>query len=297
MDIRADIDRWLDEDLGIGDATAHAVVPPAQAVSARLVAKQDGVLAGIHAFEQVFAQVAARGVGPEIRIERRREEGEPFARGDVLAELSGAAHTILAGERVALNLLGHLTGIATLTARYVAALGDQHATLLDTRKTLPGLRRLAKAAVLAGGGSNHRMRLDDAILIKENHLIAVGGKRGARLAEVVRSAVARAEGLPVEVEVESMAEMEAAIEGGCQTVMLDNMPPAELRRCVARARELSPTVQLEASGGITEATIAEVAATGVDRISVGALTHSAPCADLSLRFVDESRYVDGTVGA
>jgi nicotinate-nucleotide pyrophosphorylase (carboxylating) len=262
----------LAEDVGAGDVTSLATVPPDAMARARLVQKQAGVVFGLHAATEVFAQVGA-------------DELEPLApegvwRDEVPAEIAvipGSARALLAGERTALNLLGHLSGIATLTARFVRAVEGSKAEILDTRKTTPGLRALEKAAVAAGGGRNHRMGLDDAILIKENHVALAGGL--GRAVELARAAQPE---LGVEVECRNPAEIAEGIAAGADRLLLDNMTPAELRDAVAARDAAGSDAALEASGGVTLENVAEVAATGVDLISVGALTHSAPALDLSL---------------
>jgi nicotinate-nucleotide pyrophosphorylase (carboxylating) len=268
--------RALAEDIGPGDITASAVVPEDAVATARIVQKEAGVVFGLDAAAEVFRQVGAG------ELERLAREGEwhDAVPADVAA-VSGSAHSLLAAERTALNLLGHLSGVATLTARFVRAVDGTGVRILDTRKTNPGLRALEKAAVAAGGGRNHRMGLYDAYLIKENHIALAGG-----LAAAVRSAREADPGREVEVECRDAAEVGEALEAGAGRLLLDNMDPAELRAVVAARDEhasqnaLRPA--LEASGGITLENVAEIAATGVDFISVGALTHSAPALDLSM---------------
>ena len=263
------IDRALAEDLGDGDLTAQAVLPGAASARARIRQKEPGVLAGLEVARAVFQRVDAR-----VRFSATASEGEWREGGDV-AELEGPTAAILGAERTALNFIGRLSGTATLTACYVAAVAGTRATILDTRKTTPGLRALEKAAVVTGGGASHRSGLYDAILVKENHARAVGG-----VGEAARLAVAGAySGVMVEVEVETLEELDEVLDAGVTRVLLDNMAVDELRAAVDRT---GGRAQLEASGGITLDTVAEVAATGVDFISVGALTHSAPALDLSL---------------
>jgi nicotinate-nucleotide pyrophosphorylase (carboxylating) len=271
--------RALAEDLGTGDITSEAVVPADTGARARLIQKQPGVLFGLDAAGEAFRQAGAEG------FERLAPEGE--WRDEVPADVAlatGSARALLAAERTALNLLCHLSGVATLTARYVRAIEGTKVELLDTRKTTPGLRVLEKAAVAAGGGRNHRMGLDDAVLIKENHIALAGG---------VGAAVSRAHAADprreVEVECRDAAEVAEALDAGADRLLLDNMSPEELRVAVAtrdeRAKpEDAPT--LESSGGITLDNVAEIAATGVDFVSVGALTHSAPALDLSVLMED-----------
>lgn len=270
------VERALAEDLGSGDITSEAVVPAGARARARVLQKQAGVVFGLDAAEAVFARCGAE------RFERLAAEGR--WRDEVPAELavvSGPARAILAGERVALNLLGLLSGVATLTARFVEAARPGGARILDTRKTIPGLRALQKAAVAAGGGVNHRRGLYDAILIKENHVALAGG-----VGEAVARARAARPGLPVEVECRDGAEVAAALAAGAERLLLDNMTVAGLRAAVAaRDRAVADggrRAELEASGGVALETVAEISATGVDYVSVGALTHSAPALDVSL---------------
>lgn len=280
-DAQALILRALREDLGRGDLTTRLCVPAGKKAHAQLQAREGGIAAGLPLFARVF-----RRLDPKVRVAVRVAEGKRFKAGAVLAHLDGSARGLLSGERLALNLLQRLCGIATLSAAYVAAARSRSATVqvLDTRKTTPGLRLIEKYAVACGGGSNHRLRLDDAILIKDNHLKIAGS-----VAEAVRRA--RRSAKQVEVEVENLGELGQALAAGADVVLLDNMAPALLRQAVARVRAHNALtrqrVLSEASGGITLKTIAAVAATGVDRISVGALTHSPRALDLSLEFVPQ----------
>jgi len=268
--------RALAEDLGPGDITAEAIVPKDVKATARIVQKQAGVVFGFEAAEEVFRQVGA-GELEGVAAEGEWRDSVPA---DV-ASVAGSARALLAGERTALNLLGHLSGVATLTARFAQAVAVTGATILDTRKTMPGMRSLEKAAVAAGGGRNHRMGLYDAFLIKENHIVIAGG-----LAEAVRRAREAHPDHQIEVECRNAGEVTEALEAGAGRLLLDNMRPDELREAVAIrdtatvAHDANP--RLEASGGITLDNVADVAATGVDFISVGALTHSAPALDLSV---------------
>jgi nicotinate-nucleotide pyrophosphorylase (carboxylating) len=274
--LRDVVRRALAEDLGAGDITSEAVVPPEAAGRARLIQKQPGVVYGLAAAEEAFRQSGASG------FERRTTEGE--WRDEVPAEVAtveGPARALLAAERTALNFLCHLSGIATLAARFAQAVQGSEAQILDTRKTTPGLRALEKAAVAAGGGTNHRMGLHDALLIKENHVALAGGVGAA-----VRRARESQPEREIEVECRDAAEVAAALDAGADRLLLDNMEPAGLRSAVAArdsvARAHGPVATLEASGGIGLDNVAEVAATGVDYISVGAITHSAPALDLSM---------------
>jgi nicotinate-nucleotide pyrophosphorylase (carboxylating) len=264
--------RALAEDLGTGDVTSDAVVPAGARAQARIVQKQPGVVFGLAAAAEVFRQVGADGFEPLT------EEG--VWRDPVPAEvaaIAGPARALLAGERTALNLLAHLSGVATLTARFVAAVDGTGVAILDTRKTTPGLRALEKAAVAAGGGTNHRMGLDDAILIKENHIAIAGG-----LARAVELAAAARPDLEVEVECRDRAEVDAALAAGADRLLLDNLDSPALREAVAAREAAGSGARLEASGGVTLDTVAEIAATGIELISIGALTHSAPALDLSM---------------
>ncbi len=270
-DTRDLVARALLEDLGAGDVTAEAVVPEDATGHATITQKAPGVLFGFDVAAEVFRQAGA-GELEAIAAESEWRDEVPA----VIARVDGSARGLLAAERTVLNLLGHLSGVATLTAEFVRAIEGTGARILDTRKTTPGLRALEKAAVAAGGGTNHRMGLYDAILIKENHAALAGG---------VGSAVKRAReakpGMPVEVECRDLDEVRQGAKAGADRLLLDNMSVAELREAVAAARATNGP-ELEASGGVTLETVAEIAATGVDFISVGALTHSAPALDLSM---------------
>ena len=264
--------RALAEDVGRGDVTAEAVVPEGATGTAAITQKEPGVVFGMEVAAEAFRQVGA------MELEAAEAEGEwrdqvPA----VVARVGGPARALLAAERTALNLLGHLSGIATLTARFVKAVEGTEVKVLDTRKTTPGLRALEKAAVAAGGGTNHRMGLYDAILIKENHAALAGG-----VGKAVERARAAQPGMPIEVECRDLDEVRQGLEAGAGRLLLDNMAPGELRDAVAAAREAGEPPEIEASGGITLENVAEIAATGVDYVSVGALTHSAPALDLSM---------------
>ncbi|MGH2924849.1 MAG: carboxylating nicotinate-nucleotide diphosphorylase [Solirubrobacterales bacterium] len=264
--------RALAEDLGAGDVTSDATVPFDAVAVARLVQKRPGVVFGLEIAGEAFSQA---GAGPleELEPEGSWRDSVPA---DV-AVICGPARALLAAERTALNLLCHLSGVATLTARFVDAVRGTDVAILDTRKTTPGLRAIEKAAVAAGGGRNHRMGLHDAVLIKENHVALAGG-----LTEAVRLARDAGPGAAIEAECRTVADVAEAIEAGAERLLLDNMSPSELRDSVAARDEAAAAVILEASGGIDLDNVAEVAATGVDMISVGALTHSAPALDLSM---------------
>jgi nicotinate-nucleotide pyrophosphorylase (carboxylating) len=259
----------LEEDLGTGDLTTAAVVPGDAMARATIEQRAAGVPAGLGVAESVFTRL-----DPGISFNALVADGHWREPGP-MAEISGPAAAILAGERVALNFLGRLSGVATLTARFVQAVEGTGARILDTRKTTPGLRELEKEAVKAGGGTNHRRGLYDAVLVKENHS-ALGGGVG----EATRRALAGAPaGVTVEVECASLAEVDEALAAGAGRVLLDNMDPGELRRAVEL---VAGRAELEASGGVTLDNVRAVAESGVDWISVGALTHSAPALDVSL---------------
>jgi nicotinate-nucleotide pyrophosphorylase (carboxylating) len=268
-ELRDLVARALAEDVGSGDVTTRAVVPEGARARATITQKAPGVIFGLEAAEEAFRQSDS-----EIVLERLTPEGEWREGGPVL-RAEGVAAGILAAERTALNLLGRLSGIATMTARYVRAIEGTGARILDTRKTTPGLRALEKQAVVAGGGDNHRAGLFDAMLVKENHS-ALGGGVG----EATRRALAAAaEGVPVEIECSSQDEVDQALAAGATSLLLDNMTADDLRRAVSRVGGRART---EASGGIDLDSVRSIAETGVDYISVGALTHSAPALDLSL---------------
>ena len=260
--------RALDEDVGAGDVTTAATVPAELRARAVITQKAPGVVFGLEVAEQTF-----RAVDSDASFERLAPAGEWREGGPVLA-VEGSARALLTAERTALNFLARLSGIATLTARYVREAQGTGARILDTRKTTPGLRALEKAAVAAGGGTNHRAGLYDAILIKENHAALAGG-----VGEAVRRARASAPGLVLEVEARDLREVDEALAAGAGRILLDNMSVEELRAAVDR---VAGRAELEASGGITLETLREAASTGVDFISVGALTHSAPALDFSL---------------
>jgi nicotinate-nucleotide pyrophosphorylase (carboxylating) len=268
MDLDAIVRRALDEDVGPGDVTTQATVPPGARARARITQKQPGVVFGLAPAEATF-----RALDPDVRFERLAPEGE-WRDGGPVAEIEGSAAALLTGERTALNFLQRLSGVATLTARYVEAVAGTGARVLDTRKTTPGLRALEKAAVAAGGGTNHRTGLYDVILIKENHAAMAGG-----IAAAVRAARAAAPEVPLQVECRDLAEVDEALAAGAPRLLLDNMTPARLREVVDH---VNGRAELEASGGVSLGTVREMAGTGVQFVSVGALTHSAPALDLSL---------------
>jgi nicotinate-nucleotide pyrophosphorylase (carboxylating) len=265
----------LDEDVGPGDWTTRWTVPPERHAVAEIVAKAPGVVAGTAVAAEVF-----RRVDPALEVEVAAADGTSVSPGDAVIRLRGAAGSILTAERTALNFLQRLSGVATVTRDYVRAVEGTGARVIDTRKTTPGMRALEKAAVVSGGGTNHRHGLHDLVMIKDNHIAAAGG-----IAAAVAAIVAHNDrGLKVEVETTELAEVEAALAAGVDRIMFDNMPLPLLREAVARVQAAgAERPETEASGGITLETIREVAETGVDFVSVGALTHSAPALDLSLR--------------
>lgn len=266
------IARALAEDIGAGDVTANATVPEGLSAQARILLKAPGVIFGLDVVEEVFRQVGVEEIDRTV-VEGHWHDSVPRD----IALVNGSARAILAGERVALNFLGHLSGIATLTAKYVDAVAGTGTRILDTRKTTPGLRALEKQAVSWGGGINHRFGLYDAVLIKENHIALAGGVEAA-----VRACRLAAPELKVEVEAETLDQVVEAIEAGSDRILLDNMDAEELERAVELKESGGARAELEASGGINLGNVREVAETGVDFISVGALTHSAPQLDISL---------------
>ncbi|ORJ57564.1 carboxylating nicotinate-nucleotide diphosphorylase [Geothermobacter hydrogeniphilus] len=262
----------LQEDIGLGDITTQATVEPGTRAHAELVAKEDFILSGVNVARRVFHQL-----DDEIAFEALTVDGQKVRRGEVIAWIKGEAAALLQGERVALNLLQRMSGIATMTRRFVDAVAGTRATIVDTRKTTPGLRVLEKYSVRQGGGHNHRTSLYDGVLIKENHIAAAGG-----IAVAVERARARVSHvLKIEIETRDLDEVSQALEAGAEVILLDNMSPDELRRAVELVAGRALT---EASGGVNLDTVADIAATGVDLISVGALTHSYRSVDISMLF-------------
>ena len=265
----------LDEDIGSGDATSLALVEPSTMACATIIARERLTVAGLMVAKMCFSEV-----DDTINFEQLTEDGKLLEAGGLLSRLEGSARGILTGERTALNFLQRLSGIATVTAQYQEAIEGTDAQLLDTRKTTPGWRALEKEAVVSGGGENHRMGLYDMVLIKDNHLVALKNEVNPIGAAVAR---ARAEypNLQIEVEADMLEQVAQAADAGADIVLLDNMPPEQLRDAVKLAAGRS---KLEASGGITLTNIRDVAKTGVDFISVGALTHSSRAVDIALDF-------------
>jgi nicotinate-nucleotide pyrophosphorylase (carboxylating) len=263
----------LEEDLGrAGDITTELTIPADKRITARLAARKDGTIAGL-----IAAQCAFRLVDPEVQFEVEIPDGSRASKGAVLATLKGSARAILTGERVALNFTGRLSGVATATRALVDAVEGTNARIVCTRKTTPGLRVLEKYAVRCGGGFNHRFGLDDAVLIKDNHLVAAGGIKPA--VERVRSGLGHM--TKIELEVDTLAQLEDALSIGVDTILLDNMGTDDLKRAVELAKGRAV---LEASGNVTLATVRAIAGTGVDYISSGAITHSAANLDVGLDF-------------
>lgn len=265
--------RALAEDLGWGDVTTEATVPPDLRARGVILAKSPCVLAGLDVAAEAFRQL-----DPRAALTARRADGDACQAGDTIVEIAGFAGALLTAERTALNFLQRLSGIATLTRRFVEA-ADGRLAILDTRKTTPTLRVLEKYAVRAGGGVNHRAALDDGILIKDNHVRLAGG-----VAEAVRKMRAAGHEMPVEVEAQSLSQVDEAVAAGADIILLDNLSTEDLRNAIARARGRA---KIEISGGVTLDRIREVAALGADYVSIGALTHSAPAADLSFELEPE----------
>jgi nicotinate-nucleotide pyrophosphorylase (carboxylating) len=288
------VETALEEDIGAGDATVLATIPSRAHGKARVIAREELTCAGLPIAERVF-----RALDPEISIELRAHDGDVVPKGGVLLHLGGKARAILTGERTALNFLGRLCGIATLVRRFNQLIEGTRARIRDTRKTTPGLRLLEKYAVKTGGGTNHRIGLYDAILLKENHIALAGGVKQAldqahayaalhakpvALTAYEEAVPSRASDtvLPIQIEVRNERELREALADGAESVLLDNMTPAEAKRSVEMVRELRPDVVVEISGGITVENVRAYAETGADFLSSGSLTHSAPAANLSL---------------
>jgi nicotinate-nucleotide pyrophosphorylase (carboxylating) len=263
----------LKEDIGKGDITTEFFVPEALHASGRIVAHEPAVVAGTETATEIF-----RRIDPATDIQIVRQDGEAVVAGDIVIEVRGLARSILKAERAALNFLQRLCGIATLTRQFVDAVGNHPAKILDTRKTTPGLRVLEKAAVVAGGGVNHRSGLYDMVLVKDNHLAALGGLSG--FADQIRRLRKERPNIRIEVEADDLEQARAFVEiDGIDVILLDNMVPAQIREALALRRN---NIKFEASGGITLKSVRRIAATGVDYISIGALTNSARAVDLGL---------------
>ena len=271
--LRDSIRGWLAEDIGTGDVTTRMTIPADSRMKAVIHVKEDGIIAGIPVAQTVFSVV-----DPELLFTALVRDGDWVTAGTVIAEVEGSTHSILTGERLALNLMQRLSGIATKTSRYVEALGGLNTRLVDTRKTTPGHRLLEKYAVRVGGGANHRFGLYDAVMIKDNHIKGAGGITAA--VQSARSAIPHT--MKIEVETESMEQVVEALDCGADIIMLDNMTPAHMAEAVALIKGRSPHVVTEASGGIRLDTIRAAAESGVDVISVGGLTYSFDSLDISL---------------
>ncbi len=266
----------LAEDLGGGDVTTLAAVPSRAQSVAFMNAREPLVVAGLQ-----FAELAFRHLSPKIKIKKCSCDGRRAKPGETLLKISGPSRAVLSAERVALNFVQRLSGVATATAKFTEAIQGTPATILDTRKTTPGWRRFEKYAVACGGGKNHRLGLFDLVLIKDNHLVALRKEKPNAIAAAVARARGRFPKLKVEVEADTLEQVAQAADAGADIILLDNMPPAQLRRAVKLIRGRAKT---EASGGVNLKTIRQIAATGVDYISVGAITHSARAVDIGLDF-------------
>ena len=275
-EIRAAVKAALAEDIGGGDVTTLATVPKAQAFKAVMRARESLVVAGLE-----FARAAFRQLSSAAKFEYLVHDGTHVGRGDNLLRISGSARAILSAERVALNFVQHLSGIATLTAQFVAAIKGTRAQILDTRKTTPGWRRFEKYAVACGGGKNHRLGLFDQVLIKDNHLAALQNEKPNAVAAAAQRARKNYPKLRVEIEADTLEQVAQAAEAGADIILLDNMSAEQLRSAVKIAKGRAKT---EASGGVNLATVRAIADSGVDFISVGALTHSARAVDIGLDF-------------
>jgi len=263
----------LKEDMPQGDITSESIIPPRSRSKAVILAKEEGVLAGIDVAKRVFQKI-----DPEVRFRKILEDGETFKKGERLAEIEGSSISLLKGERTALNFLQRMSGIATATRKFVQAIQGTKTKILDTRKTTPGLRALEKYAVRTGGGSNHRFSLSDMVLIKDNHLRLVGS-----ISEAVKRAKQRVKpGVKIEVEATSLEEVREAVQSGADMVMLDNMPMEKIKKALKWTKGRIP---VEASGKVTLAKAKEAASLGVDFISVGSLTHSYKSVDISFEFL------------
>lgn len=271
-EILATIRKALDEDIGVGDVTTNLLVAPEASAVARIIAKQDGFVSGLSIAQAVFLMLDV-----DMRFSLNAGDGAEVTSGQLLLESKGSARAILTGERTALNFLGRMSGIATLTRKFVKVVAGTKATILDTRKTAPGLRAIDKLAVQHGGASNHRFGLYDMILIKDNHIDSAGS-----ISDAIRVVKAADNQLEIEVEAKNIKEVQEALDLGVKRILLDNMSLAEMRDAVAIN---DGRAKFEASGSVTLQNVREIAETGVDFISVGALTHSAPAFDVSLRWV------------
>jgi nicotinate-nucleotide pyrophosphorylase (carboxylating) len=276
QEVRAAVKAALAEDIGSGDATTRATVPPGLTARAVMRARQPLVVAGT-----AFAETAFRQLSPKVKIEPVLRDGQRAKAGNTLLKISGPAGPILTAERVALNFIQRLSGVATLTSRFVEAVRGTRAQILDTRKTTPGWRRFEKYAVACGGGTNHRIGLFDMVLIKDNHLAALRNEKPNAIAAAISRARKKFPRLKIEVEADTLEQVRQALDAGAEMILLDNMSLKQLRLAVKMAKGCAKT---EASGGVNLKTVRAIAQTGVDFISVGALTHSAPAVDIGLDF-------------
>jgi nicotinate-nucleotide pyrophosphorylase (carboxylating) len=277
-EIRAAVRLALAEDIGGGDATTLATVPASAKATALMRAREPLVVAGLE-----FAEIAFQELSPKIKIEKTARDGQKLAAGKILLKISGPARAILTAERVALNFVQRLSGVATLTSQFVVAVRGTRAKILDTRKTTPGWRRFEKYAITCGGGKNHRLGLSDMILIKDNHLAALRNEKPNAIAAAVARAREKFPKLKVEVEADTLKQVEQAVDAGADFILLDNMDLKQLRQAV---KIVNGRAKAEASGGVNLKTVRAIAETGVDFISVGALTHSARAVDIGLDFED-----------
>jgi len=277
-EIRKAVSAALAEDLGPGDATTMATVPESLASTAEMRARQPVVVAGLG-----FAQSAFEQLSPTVKVTVFKPDGSHVSPGGVLMQITGPTRALLSAERVALNFVQRLSGVATLTARFVELTKGTSARILDTRKTTPGWRRFEKYAVICGGGTNHLIGLYDMVLIKDNHLVALRNEKPNAIAAAVSRARSKFPNLKTEVEADQLAQVEQALEAGADIILLDNMEPSVMRQAVQLCKGHAQT---EASGGVSLETARAIAETGVDFISVGALTHSAPAVDIGLDFTD-----------
>jgi nicotinate-nucleotide pyrophosphorylase (carboxylating) len=275
-EIRQAVKLALEEDIGSGDATTLATVPKNARATALMRARQDLVVAGLE-----LAETAFRELSPAVEATRETQDGKRIAAGSNLLRIAGPARALLSGERVALNFVQRLSGIATLTAQFADAIRGTKAQILDTRKTIPGWRRLEKYAVACGGGRNHRMGLYDMILIKDNHLAALRSEPAGAIAAAIQRSRKAYPNLKVEIEADTLEQVDEALAAGADLILLDNMNPAQLRSAVQKCKGRART---EASGGVNLGSVRAIAEAGVDFISVGALTHSAPGVDIGLDF-------------
>ena len=283
-EIRAAVKAALAEDIGSGDATTLATVPPGLTARAVMRAREPLVVAGAE-----FVETAFRELSRKIKVQKILRDGHHAKAGDVLLKISGPARPILTAERVALNFIQRLSGVATLTSKFVAAVRGTRAQILDTRKTTPGWRRFEKYAVACGGGANYRIGLFDMVLIKDNHLAALRDAKPNAVAAAISRARAKYPKLKIEVEADTLAQVRQALDAGAEIILLDNMSPGQLRQAVKKVKDHTrgrarARAKTEASGGVNLQTVRAIAQTGVDFISVGALTHSARAVDIALDF-------------